>query len=42
VITGEKRILGASQGRSAAARGGVAEIFSRKLSVTDLSDKSLE
>ncbi len=35
VITGEKRILGASQGRSATARGGVAEFFSRKISVTD-------
>ena len=31
---GEKRILGASQGRSATARGGVAEFFSRKISVT--------
>jgi len=31
---GEKRMLGASQGRSATARGGVAEFSSRKISVT--------
>jgi hypothetical protein len=31
---GEKRILGASQGRSATARGGVAGFFSRKRPVT--------
>ena len=34
VVKGEKRMLGASQGRSATARGGVAENFSRNLSVT--------
>ena len=34
-IRGEKRIPEASQGRSASARGGVAEFFSRKISVTD-------
>ncbi len=31
---GEKRILGASQDRSMTGRGGVAEFFSRKISVT--------
>jgi len=31
---GEKRMLGASQGRSATARGGVAEFSSMKISVT--------
>src|SRR3989338_6497163 len=31
---GEKRVCAASQGRSATARGGVAGIFNRKLSVT--------
>ena len=34
VVKGEKRIHEASQGRSATARGGVEEIFSKKLSVT--------
>ncbi|OHA18657.1 MAG: hypothetical protein A2664_00310 [Candidatus Taylorbacteria bacterium RIFCSPHIGHO2_01_FULL_46_22b] len=34
IVKGEKRILGASQGRSATARGEVTEIFSRKLSGT--------
>ncbi len=34
IVKGEKRIPGASQGRSARQRGGVAQIFSRKLCVT--------
>jgi len=42
MITGEKRIPGASQGRSAAARGGVAQNRSSDLCVTDPSDKSPE
>ena len=37
-VEGEKRILVASQGRSETARDGVAEIFSRKLSVTEGGD----
>ena len=40
--TGEKRIHGASQGRRQTCRGGVAEIFSRKLSVTDLCDQVIK
>ena len=38
---GEKRILGASQGRSATARDGVARFFSRKILVTFLSPRKI-
>ena len=38
---GEKRILGASQGRSATARDGVARFFSRKILVTLLSPRKI-
>jgi len=38
---GEKRILGASQGRSATARDGVARFFSRKILVTFHSPRQI-
>ena len=38
---GEKRILGASQGRSATARDGVARFFSRKILVTFHSPRKI-